>query len=123
MDDAMRQALSKDVLIDITTTGRKSGEPRRIEIMFTYDGENTYLTGRPGRRSWYANLVANPRFTFHLKQSLQRDLPAVAHPIRDEAARRAFFTRVQERWPASQGEFEFEKWMTRSPLVRVEFLE
>lgn len=122
-DQAVRDALAKDQLIDITTTGRTSGEARRIEIMFQYDGENVWITGRPGRRSWYANLVAHPDFTLHLKQSVQRDIPARAHPIRDEAARRAFFERVRERWPAEQGEFEIDKWMERSPLVRVELAD
>ncbi|HWO94350.1 MAG TPA: nitroreductase family deazaflavin-dependent oxidoreductase [Dehalococcoidia bacterium] len=122
MDDTVREALANDRLIDITTTGRKTGEPRRIEIMFMYDGQDMYLTGRPGRRGWYANLLAQPSFTVHLKQSLQRDIPALAHPIRGEAERRAFFEGVASRWPADQGEFEMDKWLARSPLVRVELL-
>ncbi len=121
MDDAARAALASDQLIDITTTGRTSGEPRRIEIMFQYDGANVWITGRPGRRGWYANLLAQPKFTLHLKQSLQRDLPATAHAIRDEAGRRSFFDAMRSRWPAAQGEFDIDKWMARSPLVRVEF--
>jgi hypothetical protein len=30
--------------------------------------------GQPGRpRSWYANFLANPAFTFHLKDSIQAE--------------------------------------------------
>ncbi len=32
MDPALEKALETDRVIDITTTGRKTGEPRRIEI-------------------------------------------------------------------------------------------
>jgi hypothetical protein len=34
--------------IDITTTGRHSGEPRRIEIVFYRLGDDIYLSGIPG---------------------------------------------------------------------------
>lgn len=50
MDDAVRQALDHGQVIDITTTGRTSGQPRRIEIMFhNFDGR-IYLSGMPNRR-------------------------------------------------------------------------
>src|SRR5512135_3400205 len=88
LDERIQRALENDRTIDITTTGRQSGEPRRIEIWFyRYDGR-IFLSGSPGRRDWYANLVAHPEFTFHLKGSLQADLPAVARTITDEAERR-----------------------------------
>ncbi len=34
MDKKAKQALAQDQVIDITTIGRKSGQPRRIEIWF-----------------------------------------------------------------------------------------
>jgi deazaflavin-dependent oxidoreductase (nitroreductase family) len=79
-DPTIEQALKSDNLIDITTTGKKTGSPRRIEIAFhNFDGA-LYITGLPGKRDWYANLLAQPRFTFHLKQSAHADLPAIATP-------------------------------------------
>ena len=64
MDSIIEEALEAGGPVDITTTGRKSGAPRRKEIFFhTFDGEH-YISGRPGfKRDWLANLVANPRFT------------------------------------------------------------
>src|SRR5579883_2704184 len=89
MDEAVREALSKGGTIDITTTGRKTGEPRRIEIAFFTSNGTVYISGIPGRpRSWYANMLADPAFTFHLKQGVTADLPARATPITDEATRR-----------------------------------
>ena len=88
MPNDVTEALARDRVIDITTRGRKSGEQRRIEIWFHRIGERFYITGTPGRpRSWYANLVAEPAFTFHLKQSATADLPATARPITDAGER------------------------------------
>lgn len=75
------QALATDRIIDITTIGRRTGEPRRIEIWFHRVDGRYYITGTPGARSWYANLLANPDFTFHLKQSAEADLAARAVPV------------------------------------------
>ena len=79
MDDAIAQALAHDRVIDITTTGRRSGVARRIEIWFFNLDDSLFLTGAPGNpRHWYRNLCAHPEFTVHLKQSATADLPALA---------------------------------------------
>jgi hypothetical protein len=69
-DPAIEHALGQDRIIDITTTGRKSGRPHRIEIMFHYLEGAVYISGLPGRRDWYANHLQNPEMVFHLKQSV-----------------------------------------------------
>jgi deazaflavin-dependent oxidoreductase (nitroreductase family) len=79
--------------IDITTLGRRSGNPRRIEVWFHRVDGRWYLTGVPGPRGWYANLRANPGFTVHLKNGVTADLPATARPV-DEATRRRVITAV-----------------------------
>lgn len=118
MDDQVREALKAGHTIDITTTGRSSGKPQRIEIRFHNVDGTVYISGSPGKRSWYANLLANPAFTFHLKRNVVVDLPARATPITDPAVRRAVFTRilVQRSAPA-----DLEAWMAGSRLVEVSF--
>lgn len=116
MDDKIKYALAHERVIDITTSGRKSGEPRRIEIWFHYVDGRVYITGSPGRRDWYANLLAQPQFTFHFKQSVQADLPATARAIVDEAERRAVFASILKNLDQGQ---DIETWMVRSPLVEV----
>jgi deazaflavin-dependent oxidoreductase (nitroreductase family) len=117
MDAAIERALKSDGLIDITTVGRKTGNPSRIEIAFhNFDG-TLYISGMPGRRDWYANLVANPQFTFHLKQSTRADIPARATPITDEAARRRVLSRVVEKWNQQDN---LEAFVRSSPLVEVQ---
>ena len=117
MDKEKERALRHDKLIDITTTGRKTGSPHRIEIAFHYLDGRIYISGLPGTRDWYANLVANPEFTFHLKQSLEADIPATAIPVLAEGARRKVLARVVEKWGR---ENELESFMEDSPLVEVQ---
>lgn len=97
MRDEVRAALAidassslEDRTIDITTTGRRSGRSRRIEIVFYRLDEDVYLSGIPGpkTRDWLANLAANPQFTLHLKHGVVADLPATAIIILDPAERR-----------------------------------
>ena len=118
MDEAVRQALTNDDLIDITTTGRKSRRPRRIEIWFHYQDSRILITGTPGSRGWYANMVAIPRFTWHFKQSLKRDVAATARPITDKAERRAVFQRMRQL-EERMGHVDGDEWTNRSPLVEV----
>src|SRR5258708_25183868 len=101
MDEAIQRALSRGHTIDITTTGRRSGLPRRIELVFhNFDGR-LFLSGVPShrKRSWIANMEADPNFTFHLKgPGATADLPATARVITDESERRAI---MPPRAPAS----------------------
>jgi deazaflavin-dependent oxidoreductase (nitroreductase family) len=119
MDPEVERALQTDRLIDITTTGRKSGQPHRIEIAFHYIDGEVYISGMPGKRDWYANLRADPSFTFHLKQSIHRDLPARATPILDEEDRRTLLDPITTKWGRQN---QIEVFVARSPLVRVEFI-
>ena len=80
-DPAVAAALANDLVIDITTIGRTSGEPKRLEIWFHNVDDRYYVTGRPGPRSWYANVLTNPSLTFHLKESTEADLNG--HRTRD----------------------------------------
>ena len=118
MDSAIEQALNTDGLIDITTVGRKTGKPHTLEIAFhNFDGV-IYITGLPGKRDWYANLLAHPQFTFHLKQSTKADLPAEAIPITDEVVRRDVLSQVVAKWGRQA---ELEAFVQSSPLVEVQF--
>jgi deazaflavin-dependent oxidoreductase (nitroreductase family) len=113
-----RAALESDLVIDITTTGRRSGQPRRLEIWFYNLDGRIYITGWPGRRDWYANLLACPDFTFHVKQSVRADIPACAHPVTATADREQILGRIIERIGRPDA---LQEWLGSAPLVEVEF--
>ncbi len=115
--------------VDITTTGRRSGEPRRIETVFYRFEDSIYLSGLPGERprAWLLNLAAEPHFIFHLKHGVVADLPATATVITDPAERRRVLAQFVEDfnrrhgpgsdWPVAV----LDEWVARSPLAKVSF--
>jgi deazaflavin-dependent oxidoreductase (nitroreductase family) len=138
MREDVRQALHiddsstmGDRTIDITTTGRRSGQPRRIEIVFYRLGDDIYLSGIPAPkvRDWLANLAAHPEFTFHLTHAVIADLPATATVIVDPAERRRVLSVFVEEFnrrhggDGEWGEAVLDEWVAQSPLARVTFVE
>jgi deazaflavin-dependent oxidoreductase (nitroreductase family) len=118
MNDQVRRALAHGHVIDITTTGRRSGAPRRIEIVFHNIGGRIYVAGMPraGRtRAWIHNLNSDPNLTFHLKGAVAADLPATARVITDEAERRSLFTEIAKVWTSQ----DVETMVRDSPLIEV----
>jgi deazaflavin-dependent oxidoreductase (nitroreductase family) len=117
MDDKVRSALARGGTIDITTVGRASGRPRRIEIVFHNIDGRIYISGIPSprRRSWLANLEAQPAFTLHLKGAVRADLPARARIIDEEAERRRVLPAVARNWRRN----DLERMVHQSPLIEV----
>jgi deazaflavin-dependent oxidoreductase (nitroreductase family) len=117
MEPRIAQALEKGGVIDITTTGSRSGEPRRIEIVLHNIGGRLYISGRPSprKRKWIANLEADPRLTVHLKRSVRADLPARARIIDDEGERRSVLEHVARAWNVR----DVDPMVKQSPLIEV----
>ena len=55
-----------DVVL-VTTTGRRSGEPRTVPLLFMEDGADLILVasqgGMPSNPAWYYNVVEHPEVT------------------------------------------------------------
>ena len=129
MDERIADALAidrdsgaRERTVDITTVGRRSGSPRRIETWFYRVDGTVYLSGMPGRRGWAANLEAEPSFTFHLKHGVEADLSARATQIVDESERRRIMTAmIEDLENVSSTSRNLEDWVAGSPLFAVEF--
>ncbi len=120
LEPSVRDALSIDMVVDITTVGRRSGEARRIEIWCHLMDGQLFLAASPGRRSWYANLVANSGVTLHLKDEVKADIAVKARPITDESERRDVFTRLAAQSAFRQGQgLDVEPWVSGSKLVEL----
>jgi deazaflavin-dependent oxidoreductase (nitroreductase family) len=116
MDDRIRRALSRGHLIDLTTTGRRTGQPRRIELVFHAIDGHIYISGMPGfPRSWLANIRADPRVTFHLKGPVKADLPATAREVTEPVERRQVMEQVARNW----GRTDVDRMVVQSPLIEV----
>jgi len=120
MDDSIRHALTRSRIIDMTTTGARTGQPRRIEIVAHVIDGHTYISGVPSRRTraWIRNLQADPNLTFHLKgPGPNADIPAVARIVTAEPERRAILTEVARVWRRT----DVDVMVEYSPLIEVTF--
>ncbi len=120
MDENITNALRVDMVVDITTTGRKSGEPRRIEIWAHAIEGRVLMAGAPGTRSWYANMLADPNVTLHLKDDVKADLPAIARAVTDDAERHELLTAIKSASRFDQRRtMDVEAWVRGSCLVEL----
>jgi hypothetical protein len=91
-----------------------------MEIWFWQVDGHWYLASDTTPRAWFANLRANPRFTFHLKHGVKADLPATAAVITDEPTRRRILHEII-RQDGRQDPAVLDSWVDASPLVQILF--
>lgn len=116
MDERTVDALHHSQVIDLTTTGRRSGTPRRIEIFLHDRDGRLFITGIPRAdrtRDWIHNITADPQVVVHLKKSTTADIPATARVVTDEAERRPLIEAAARTW----GRTDIEEMMRHSPLI------
>ncbi|MGA8045768.1 MAG: nitroreductase family deazaflavin-dependent oxidoreductase [Dermatophilaceae bacterium] len=114
----IRAALQHSQIIDLTTMGRRTGQPRRVEIFLHSDDGRLFVTGMPRAdrtRDWIYNIRANPRIVIHLKQCVAADVPAVARVVTDADERRRLIESAANRWRRT----DVEDMMRHSPLIVV----
>jgi F420H(2)-dependent quinone reductase len=73
----------------LTTTGRKSGEPRDSPLLYLQEGKRIVLVASQGGRAtnpmWYLNVKANPNVRFQTKrETLDLVAREATDPERDE---------------------------------------
>jgi deazaflavin-dependent oxidoreductase (nitroreductase family) len=84
----------------ITTTGRRSGLPRRNPLLYVRDGAAYVVVGsnwgQPHQPAWALNLLAEPRASVAVGG---REFPVVAR-LTDGAERDRLWALLVRRWPA-----------------------
>ncbi len=100
--------------IDLTTTGRRSGRPSRIEIWWFHIDGRFIITGTPGPRDWYANVLTHPAVVIH---SPLGDHPATAVPVTDPGVRRTVLHHPDTHW--YRGREDLERLVATAPMVEI----
>jgi deazaflavin-dependent oxidoreductase (nitroreductase family) len=119
MDPRIRAALDRGHVIDLTTIGRRSGEPRRIEIVFHNIDGRIVISGTPSprTRAWLHNVRGNADVTLHFKgPDAVGDVAATAHEISDPADRRHLLEQVARNW----NRHDVDVMVKHSPLIEVD---
>ena len=102
----------------LTTTGRHTGTPHRIEIWFALEGESVYLLSGGGERSdWVRNLMISSEVVLEIGD-VKRDSKArvVTDPTEDALARRIV---AEKYWPRYRG--DLDDWGRSSLPVAIDW--
>ncbi|WP_026370018.1 nitroreductase family deazaflavin-dependent oxidoreductase [Kallotenue papyrolyticum] len=101
----------------LTTVGRRTGRPHRIEIWFAVrDGRVYLLAGGRERSDWVRNLRANPHVTLELGGETHTGTARVLQPdtAEDQLARRLLVEKYR------RGD-ELDEWGRTSLPIVIEF--
>lgn len=95
----------------LTTTGRRTGQPRTAPLIFARDGADHLVVasvgGMPKHPAWYRNLQAEPRAQIQVKSDV---IDVVARTASDEEKPRLWAI-VNETWP------NYETYQSRTDRV------
>ena len=77
--------MHRERLLLLTTTGRRTGEPRTTPMMFHRDGDRVLVIasniGAPWHPDWYMNLVERPEVTVEVGDESGTARPALARTL------------------------------------------
>src|ERR1035437_3022826 len=114
--EATRAALNNSQVIDLTTTGRRTGQLRRMQIFLHNDHGQLFITGMPQAdrtRDWIYHIEADPNVVVLLKPSVVADMPATARVVTDPTDRRPLIEAAARRW----GRTDVPDMLRHSPLI------
>jgi len=99
----------------LTTTGRKTGEPRISPLYFLRDGDRVIVAASKGGAAtnpmWYLNLKANPKVQVQIKKEV---LDLTARDATDEE-RAHYWPKLVDMYPTYD---DYQSWTDRTiPIV------
>ena len=119
----IKDALDRGGIVDITTTGRTTGLPRRIEIyLHQLDGVYYLTGGRDSSATGWPTSSPTRQFTVHLKRDVVADVAVVGEPEPDDAERgRILFRALTENWGRDPDETraDLDRWIHQAPFIRL----
>jgi deazaflavin-dependent oxidoreductase (nitroreductase family) len=88
----------------LTTTGRRSGVSREIEIWFTRRKGRFYVIAEHGERAqWVRNLRANPRVQWRVAGAISAGVARVIDPALDPALHATVQARSRQKYGWGDG--------------------
>ncbi|HKY46404.1 MAG TPA: nitroreductase family deazaflavin-dependent oxidoreductase [Acidimicrobiia bacterium] len=112
-----RRLVDNDMLI-LTTTGRRSGRPHEVPLLYLRDGESLVVVasygGRPVYPDWYLNLVARPEARIQINGRRQ----AVSARVATSEEREAWWPRIVKTY---EGYAQYQSRTDR--IIPVVFLD
>lgn len=102
----------------LTTRGRRTGEPHRIEIWFVAHDDGAYLLSDSDRSDWYRNLASDPSVTLEIAG--ERRQTRAAPVDREDAASAPVRPAMVAKYQPGYGE-DLTRWSQTAWLVRIDW--
>ena len=116
MDATPKGASGADDYCYLTTTGRRTGRPHRIEIWYAADGDTLYLLSGGGPSSdWVQNLVAEPAASVEVDGHVRPARGRVLDGDEAERARQLVFAKYAPRYDG-----DLRSWRQRALPVAID---
>ncbi len=117
LSQELRALLASRSVIDLTTTGRVTGQKHRIEIWYAYTDPTLFMLSGGGSESdWVRNIIANPGVLVHVDD---HDIPGRARVIFDEHESELARTMVFGKYNPGYGS-DLTTWRNRSLPIAID---
>lgn len=94
----------------VTTTGRRTGQPRIAPLLFLEDGDKVILVasqgGLPKHPMWFRNIQANPEVTVQIRSRIRKMRARVA----SDEERAAYWPKLTAMYPDFDN---YQSWTDR----------
>lgn len=111
-------SVERQSTVRLTTTGRKSGQPRTATIWFVHDRGKIYVqAGKGGDTDWFRNLLKYPEVTLDFGSLAVRGR---AHPLDDSAEAERVHSLFRQKYLLARVSTWFGGGFGRGKVVVVE---
>lgn len=118
--DALR-AVEGESTVELTTTGRKSGQARTVTIWFVRDGDHLYVqSGQEGKTDWYRNVLGNPVVTLRIGALRMKGR---ARPVEDTQESDRVHALFEQKYVSARVMGWFGGGFGHGKVVRIDSLE
>ncbi|MGZ3601256.1 MAG: nitroreductase/quinone reductase family protein [Ktedonobacterales bacterium] len=110
--------LSAEEFCYLTTTGRVTGHPHRIEIWFALYGHTLYFLHEGGMADWMKNMVHQPNVTVSFKEEVLTGKGRLIEDHEEDALARQL---LSEKYQSSED--DLAEWLKDSVSVAMDLTE
>ncbi len=112
--------LSKEDYCYLTTKGRRTGKPHKIEIWFGLNGNTVYLlSGGMDKSDWVKNLLKDPNVTVRIAKNT---FPATARLVKDEKEEMMARIMLADKYKEREADGSLSEWARTALVVGIDLI-
>ena len=118
---ALLEKLAPEAFCYVTTTGRVTGKPHKIEIWFGLNGGTLYLlSGGLDQSDWVKNMLKNPSVTVRIAKHTFQATTRVVTDAKEESMARYLLAEKYQEWEDGKG---LSEWARTALPMAIDILQ